>query len=643
MHFVETEDVRKWYASTDNLAEFSRTIGSKRPDPEYLETMLRMPYHLQAATMHLLESSDDSDLSLDTFASIPFYSLCKGLFLPLSFMSPPRVAQLFGIQVDDPPDAAAKEAVILEFLEKDDGLSFTEKIGCVLGDAFEGRRSTMRRDSLLRLLLSEKLLSRRDCLDRLTRVGEIAALYAETRSSLRMDPPLTAAEVLRTIKLIPDMPRKTKFRVLRSLLTRCGKLEAFFFAQLLMRKAGFGADFQGPMLSRIIAKRFGAAEEQVAHAMALTDAFKVTQVLAEDGVEGLKQIQLQPLVPVRPTLAGGLADEIENFPVWVERKYDGIRLMLHKSTDARGSVLCGAYTRNRGDWLEQIPGLDVTIRHLPVGTAIVDGELYGTVLDLDRPRPATVYEVYSSLQGDVRLPVNLRYAAFDLIYLNGQDLTSQPLSQRRNVLSTVVSPLSGVQLPIPISLSEGQLANNKDDVNRLFHHFRAQGYEGIISKNLDAPYLLAARDPEWKKRKPEITLDLTLLGACYAVTTEENRGLFASYVIGARTNDGQFEDIGDVTGLDRVRDGEIQAEIMREGLMTGRRIERVSSSGTRPGVELKPAIVATVKFEGIARDHADGKLSLRSPRIVMIRSDKSAAESDTVDRIQEIWLRQRVG
>ena len=86
-----------------------------------------------------------------------------------------------------------------------------------------------------------------------------------------------------------------------------------------------------------------------------------------------------------------------------------------------------------------------------------------------------------------------------------------------------------------------------------------------------------------------------------------------------------------MAGVDRVRDGEIQAEIMREGLITGRRIERQSSSGMRPGLELLPHIVVTVKFEGIARDLTTGRLSLRDPKLVVIRSDKSAAEADTVE------------
>jgi DNA ligase-1 len=379
--------------------------------------------------------------------------------------------------------------------------------------------------------------------------------------------------------------------------------------------------------------------------MALTDAFRVAEVLTEEGAEGLRKIQLQPLVPVKPMLAGGTVDEIkaDEFPVWVERKYDGIRLMLHKSTDARGSMLCGAYTRNRGDWLEQIAGLEATIKAIPVNTMIIDGELFGTVLDLDGARPATVYEVYATLQGEPTKPVNLKFAAFDAIYFNGQDLTRQTLSQRRQVLQMLLGPMEQVATPIPLSVAEGHMANTKDDLNRLFHHFRAQGYEGIITKTLDAPYMLNTRAPDWKKRKPEITLDLVLVGATFAVTTKENAGVFGSYVIAARTDENDYEIVGDVAGVDKVRDQEIQIEIMRDGLMTGERIERASASGVRPGIELRPSIVVTVKFEGITRDNVTGALSLRDPKLVVIRSDKSANEADKVSAIEELYLRERVG
>ena len=71
-------------------------------------------------------------------------------------------------------------------------------------------------------------------------------------------------------------------------------------------------------------------------------------------------------------MAATLTEKRFNDPEWLfERKYDGIRLLLHKQTDAHGSVLCGAYTRNRGDWLELIPGLSGSIQCLPASCCTV--------------------------------------------------------------------------------------------------------------------------------------------------------------------------------------------------------------------------------------------------------------------------------
>lgn len=328
--------------------------------------------------------------------------------------------------------------------------------------------------------------------------------------------------------------------------------------------------------------------------------------------------------------------------MWVERKYDGIRFMVHKSTDAHGSVLCGAYTRNRRDWMELVPGLDAAIRALPCRDCIVDGELHGTVLDVDGARPASVYELYGVLQGE-RRALQVRFAAFDLVYLNGRDLTGLPLSERRKWLQQLVGPLAQAPLPVAFQVAEGFLAQSKEDVNRLYGHFRSQGYEGLIAKDLSGPYLLAQRDPAWLKRKPEITLDLVLLGAVFAVTEKKKAGLFGSYVIGARSRDGGFADVGDVAGVDVQRDAQIQAELMREGLITGHRIERKSASGVRPGMDLRPHLVVTVRFEGIVKDPVTGELKLRDPKIVHLRSDKTALEADRLQDLEEIWLRQRVG
>ena len=646
MKIVEADDVRGWFSRATTLSEALRSIGARQLDADYIERVMGMPLHLRFVVERLsrerLAQGKTPEVPGGALDSIPFHALSAGFFLPLTAMTPDRAAQLFGIRVPQPPDTAGREALVGKLLTKEIGLSVEQKIACILGDPFEGRPSTFRRDSLVRLLMSVQLIGWREVLDSLAAVGDVAVLFAGSRPRLVEEPPLTASEVLTALRFLPDTGRNQRFEILRSLLERCGKLEAYFLAKLLLRKAGLGFDYQGPLVARLLGGVYGAPEELVSHAMALTDAFHVARVLSQEGPAGLRKIQLQPLVPVRPALASGTTDEIKQFPVWVERKYDGIRLMLHKSTDPRGSVLCGAYTRNRGDWLELVPGLDMTIKCLPAQSAIVDGELHGTVVDLEGPRPATVYEVYAALQGERATPVNLKYAAFDVIYLNGRDLTGLPLAERRRWLSGLLAPLAAMPLPIPMGLADGQLAATKDDVSRLYHHFRAQRHEGIVVKDLKGPYRLSERDPSWLKRKPEITLDLVLIGAVLAVTTKERAGAFGSYVIAAR-GPGGYEDVGDVAGVDRERDAEIQGEILREGLLTGRRIERRSASGVRPGYELRPHIVVTVKFEGLARDSATGKLTLRDPKIAMIRADKPADEADGLQALEELYLRQRVG
>lgn len=622
-----------------SLGTLFGSIGRTRLSDDYVERTLGLPQHLRFAVEQRLDAGEA--VGEDALSSIPFYSLCKGLFLPLSMLHPERVAGLFNIEAPPAPNAEAREALLRQFLQADLGLSLVQKLSCILGDAFRGRKSTFKRDSMIALLCSTQLVSRRSLVDRLTVVGDVSVLFAEARPEGQLTPPLTAAEVLDALRFLPNAKRHQKMAVLRSLLARMGRVEAYFFAKLLLRKAGFGFDYQGPLLARSLGEAYGADADEVAHAVALTDYFRVAKLLEEKGAAGLKEIRLQPLVPIRPALASGTVEDIERYPVWVERKYDGIRLMLHKSSDAGGGVLVGAYTRTRNDWLELVAGLEQTVKMIPVRDAIIDGELHGTVFTDDGPAPATVYDVYSHLTGQPQKPVTLKYAAFDILYLNGRDLTALPLVERRKQLAMALGVSVQAPLPVPLQLVDGQMASTKDDVARLFQFFRGQGYEGIIAKDLGGTYRIATRDPSWVKRKPLITLDLVLLGGVMAVTTKERTGMFGSYVIGARREDGSFEDVGDVAGVDIERDRTIQAEIAREGLITGRRIERPSASGVRPGLELRPHLVVTVKFEGITRDATTKRLSLRDPKIAQLRTDKGAYEADTTQMIEALSVRER--
>lgn len=644
---VALDDVRTWLMGPHDEDVLTGALGVRGLDEDYLEEKLQLPHHITFIQHARGVVVDEGDASLpesvfDGLASIPFYSLCRGLFLPLSGLAKDRTASIFGLVGDDPLDVASKEALLERFFASDIGLSSELKLACLLGDPFRGRRSLFRRDSIVRVLMGTDMVSRRHLLDALARRGDVAILVAENRPRLKEEPQLTAAEVLLTLTLLRSAPRDTQLTLVRGLLSRMGKLEAYFFAKLLMRSAGFGFDEQSPVLARALAKRYGAEPDAIQHAMALTDAFHIVALLEADGPAGLRKVALQPLVAVRPALASTNPVEEARFPVWVERKYDGIRLMVHKASDRRQNILVGAYTRRRGDWLELIPGMEQSIRALPAKNCIIDGELHGTVIDSRGARPATVYEVYALLQGERAMRVNLKYAAFDVLFVNDVDVTEHTLEERRRLLSGLIAPIAQMPLPVPFALADGQLADRVDDVNRLYAHFRAQGHEGVITKDLNGRYLLSARDPTWRKKKPEESLDLVLLGGVFAVTTKERAGLFGSYVIGARSPDGAFVDVGDIAGIDRARDADLQHEIMREGLLTGRRIERASATGVRPGVELKPHIVVAVRYSGIVKDHATGRFSLRDPKLAFVRSDKGANDIDTTNALEEAWLKQRI-
>ena len=51
-------------------------------------------------------------------------------------MEPEKAAQVFGLKIPSPPNAAEREALLIEFVQKDVGLTLEEKLGCVLGDPF---------------------------------------------------------------------------------------------------------------------------------------------------------------------------------------------------------------------------------------------------------------------------------------------------------------------------------------------------------------------------------------------------------------------------------------------------------------------------------------------------------------------------
>ncbi|MCP3463047.1 non-homologous end-joining DNA ligase [Bradyrhizobium sp. CCGUVB23] len=162
-----------------------------------------------------------------------------------------------------------------------------------------------------------------------------------------------------------------------------------------------------------------------------------------------------------------------------EIKYDGYRIQLHLDR-GKGS----AFTRNGLDWTKRFSAI-VRAFDIP-GRAIIDGEV--VVVHEGR---TNFSELQAELAGGHQK--RLLYYAFDLLWLEGEDLRKRPQVERKELLKELIE---AHELQAPVLYSE----HLEGDGQMLFEHAAKLNYEGIVSKKADASYR-SDRNEGWLKIK----------------------------------------------------------------------------------------------------------------------------------------------
>lgn len=222
---------------------------------------------------------------------------------------------------------------------------------------------------------------------------------------------------------------------------------------------------------------------------------------------------------VEPCLALLTAKPPEG-PEWAyEIKWDGYRLAVHLEPGGNVRVL----TRGSHDWTARFPDIARDMRTLGPATMILDGE--AVVLD-DQGR-SDFNALQKSLGGRGGKLASHRAVlyAFDVLYLDGHDLTSMELEDRRELLDPLLEGREGA-----IRLSE----MIRGDGTSLFQQACEHGLEGIIAKRLDAPYK-PGRGGEWRKIKCVQSDTFAIVG--YEPSTAVPRAI-ASLLLAARVGGG---------------------------------------------------------------------------------------------------------
>jgi bifunctional non-homologous end joining protein LigD len=180
---------------------------------------------------------------------------------------------------------------------------------------------------------------------------------------------------------------------------------------------------------------------------------------------------------IKPQLAT-LKSKAPSGKLWIhEIKYDGYRLQPHVG---RGKTRI--FTRNGHDWTNRFSNIAGAFRLK--SQSIFDGE--AVVIHDGRTN-------FSELQADLASGRQDRivFYAFDLLFHNGEDLRSKPQLYRKERLKELVDMLDA-----PILYSE----HHEGDGQALFEAAAKLNYEGIVSKNADAPYR-SERTEAWQKIK----------------------------------------------------------------------------------------------------------------------------------------------
>lgn len=309
-----------------------------------------------------------------------------------------------------------------------------------------------------------------------------------------------------------------------------------------------------------------------------------------------------PGVPSKPMLA--TTGELPVGPGWAyEFKWDGIRALADVG-DGRQRV----YARS---------GVEVTVAYpelaglaAQVDDALLDGEvvLFGATGQPSFTALAERMHVRDRARA-ARLAASLpvTYLVFDLLRLDGVDLTGYPWQRRRTVLDEL--GLAGPRWAVPPAFSDGPAT-----LQAAGEH----GLEGVMAKRVGSVYRPGTRSPDWVKVKLETTGDFVVGG--WRPGARRLGGL----LVGVPRPDGRLTFRGRVGGG-------IGAALERELL---RELEPLRTDGspfagalpradTRAVVWVAPRIVVEVKYGQLT---PDGRL--RFPRVLRLRPDKPAEEVD---------------
>jgi DNA ligase 1 len=474
---------------------------------------------------------------------------------------------------------------------------------------------------------------------------------------------LTLTEVYDALLKIAEIEgrnsRRAKLDALRALFERATALEGKYLAKILIGEMRHGMS-EGLMLEAIarmadrpvaevrrehmlegdvgrLAQRLRAPAAAPAHGAPAEQPTRGAASPVPPGPgEGVETARIPaaplplsqfPSRPLKPMLAAPAVNVAEAFHILgdrfaLEHKLDGARVQIHCAPSG-----VRIFSRRLNELTPSLPEVIEWIERLQSRSTIFDGELIAT----DVHGRALAFQELMRRFGRtrdierMRIEQPVRLYLFDLLALDGELLIDHPYERRYAALEQITDQagLERAARILPRSIQEAQ---------SFYARVIADGYEGVVAKALDSPYVPGVRGRGWLKIKAARTFDLVIVAADWGYG--RRHGWLSNYHLAARDeNNGGFAEVG------KTFKGMTDEDFRQ---MT-ERLQSLKISDNRGTVYVRPEVVVEVAYSDIQRSprYAAG-MALRFARIIGLRTDKGPDEADTIATVAAAFDRQLV-
>jgi DNA ligase-1 len=393
--------------------------------------------------------------------------------------------------------------------------------------------------------------------------------------------------------------------------------------------------------------------------------------------KNLEDVSITPGFPVLSRLVervGTFEEAVDRLgdKFLVQGKFDGLRLQIHKyskeEVDKRdvvwkeylvgkgqgldlfagasnGNIVVKLFTRNLEDVTGMFPEVVEDVRKLDIDSFILDSEVLGWNYSED-----TFLSYQTTMQrkrkyeiGDLKKEIPVKAMLFDILYLEGKDLTQKDTKKRVDILEKEFGDIDN-----SLRVAETLELSSVEELKKTFDRYVDRGLEGVIVKQLEGGYSAGKRNFEWIKLKKSMdrglidTIDMVVVGYYYGSGRRAELGIGA--LLGAVYN----EDENRYDAICKVGTG-ISDDLFKEileslkGFETLKRTKDVVvNDNLKPDVWVRPHFIITVDADEITKDISKGDdigngLSLRFPRLVEWDREKSLEEITTVEELTRIY------